>query len=82
MNLLLLLSALLSALTGVAGSRASVAPQTVSASLIQAAAPRVAAARTMRPVQALPRLAALFVMTRPAFTLVAAHPLFASRRRE
>ncbi|KQM65092.1 hypothetical protein ASE75_08600 [Sphingomonas sp. Leaf17] len=85
MNLLLLLSALLSALTGVVtGGRVERVPQAVSAQAIAArvadAAVRVA---TRRPVSVPPSLKASSISglghwTSPAVT----EPLYAARRRE
>ncbi|KTT70882.1 hypothetical protein [Sphingomonas endophytica] len=84
MNLLLLLSALLSALTGVGGSVrqpqvAQAVAQQVKAAAIASAARRIAA----RPVQAVATLAASAIS--PVVRVVApvaAEPIFASRRRE
>ncbi|NJR79102.1 hypothetical protein [Sphingomonas corticis] len=83
MNLLLLLSALLSALTGVGASARQ--PQVAQAVAQQArvAAPRLAAAPAARPVAALPAPALLAAAPLAArWTLAAAEPLFAGRRRE
>ena len=82
-NLLLLLSALLSALSGVGASARQ--PQVAQAVAQQArvAAPRLAAAPATRPALVLPGLAALAVA--PAargWTLAAIEPAFATRRRE
>ncbi|WP_374293565.1 hypothetical protein [Sphingomonas sp.] len=85
MNLLLLLSALLSALTGAVGvTRRTEAQQVVSApaAVSQAAIVRVAAVSS-RPAQALPGLhavrgLAVFVAPVPRAIM----PLYASRRRE
>jgi hypothetical protein len=82
-NLLLLLSALLSALTGVGGTRGAAAPQTVCAQSVEVSAVRIAAAVAgTRPVQALPALAMVRRATGAALMLAAGEPLFASRRRE
>lgn len=81
-NLLLLLSALLSALTGV--SAAARAPE-VQAVATQRQADVVVARRVavMRPVQALPTpMARLAAPVAKAWSLVPAAPLYASRRRE
>lgn len=82
-NLLLVLSALLSALTGAGGyARAPAAPVAVSVQervLAVIAARRVPAAR---PAQPLPRIAAVAPMTGTAWRLVPAEPPYASRRRE
>lgn len=83
MNLLLLLSALLSALTGMGAARGEATPQAVCSRLVEASAPRIAAAMgTARPLQPLPMLASLTVATGRAFMLAATEPRFASRRRE
>jgi hypothetical protein len=84
MNLLLLLSALLSALTGVGqGVRGGRAPETVCAS---AAAVAPATTRTAlvaaRPVQGWPRLADAPRLVLTALRLRPAEPVFAGRRRE
>lgn len=84
MNLLLLLSALLSALTGV-GARVG-GPQPVQAVAQEHAvrqAPSVAAARPiMRPIAALPALASLaFGVAMPA-AVVFVIPAWVDRRRE
>lgn len=85
MNLLLLLTALFSALTGVGGNmRAVEATQAVAATSIATA---VVAERTVvamrRPVAALPVLAAVAGATTTARPqLVTNEPLYASRRRE
>ncbi|WP_394647650.1 hypothetical protein [uncultured Sphingomonas sp.] len=84
MNLLLLLSALLSALTGVGGTArqpqvAQAVAQQVKAAAIASAARRIAA----RPVQALARLTTSSIAPiARAFALKAAEPAYASRRRE
>jgi CBS domain containing-hemolysin-like protein len=83
-NLLLLLSALLSALTGVTGSArqpqvAQAVAQQVKAAAIASAALRIAA----RPVQALATLRASSTAPRArALAISAVEPLFAGRRRE
>lgn len=85
MNLLLLLSALLSALTGAVGAtRGAGAQQVVAAqaAVAQTQVSRVAAANT-RPAQALPGLhavrgVAVFVAPVPRAIM----PLYVSRRRE
>lgn len=83
MNLLLLLSALLSALTGVGGTRAPSGPQAVCSRLAEAPARRVepAAARA-RPVQGPPALATLLRATGATLMVAAVEPIFAGRRRE
>ncbi|MFT3976955.1 MAG: hypothetical protein QM688_07570 [Sphingomonas bacterium] len=84
MNVLLLLSALLSALTGV-GARVA-GPQPVQAVAQESAAriaPAAVAARVvMRPVQALPPLASLLAGPAPAARAFAAIPAWIDRRRE
>lgn len=85
MNLLLLFSALLSALTGVgSAARAPAAAQTVSAQVTAAAAAaQVAAVRiAQRPQQAVAALRAVAGgLALPALRLQVT-PLYASRRRE
>lgn len=84
-NLLLLLSAILSALTGVGGGvgRLQAAPAVAQCSVDRVAARAVAIAPAMRPVAALPGLVAV---ARAPLTMAArvalAVPLWASRRRE
>lgn len=84
MNLLLLLSALLSALSGVGGSARQPQVAQAVAQQARAVAPRLAAAvPAARPVAALPALAVL--ATAPVVRVavpVAAIPLYATRRRE
>lgn len=84
MNLLLLLSALLSAFGGTVGVRTGQAPAAVSRSIVSVAkAATVSEQRAAaRPVQAMPGLAALMDTDGRAFALTAAIPAFASRRRE
>lgn len=85
MNLLLLISALLSALTGVAG--AVRAPQVAQAAVgtteaAVKASPRPSAVAS-RPVQASPTLASVLVIGPGVTAMVAATaPLWADRRRE
>lgn len=83
-NLLLLLSALLSALTGVGASARQ--PQVAQAVAQQAGVAHAAARRAVpahRPVVGPPALAGLAAAPlATAWRLVAAIPLFASRRRE
>lgn len=82
-NLLLLLSALLSALTGVGGTRGAATPQAVCARSVEVGAVRIAATvAATRPVQALPVLADVSAGSGAALILTAVEPLFASRRRE
>ena len=83
MNLLLLLSALLSALTGMGAARGGAMPQAVCSQLVEASVPRaVAATAIARPLQPLPALVALAVATGRIFALAPIEPPFASRRRE
>jgi len=85
LNLLLLLSALLSALGGTSGVRAAQAPTaTLSASLVSVAEEATAARRQQaaRPEVALPRPAQDVAQMMRAFALPALVPVFASRRRE
>ena len=83
-NLLLLLSALLSALTGVGGSArqpqvAQAVSQQVKAAEIASAARRIAA----QPMQGLASLAVSSIAPLArAIALVAVEPAYASRRRE
>ncbi len=85
MNLLLLLSALFSALAGVGGAvRAPDAVQAVAGTSVTRNAP-VAAIRavTARPVTMLPTLDAVArSVGAPEFAPVAATPIWATRRRE
>ena len=84
MNLLLLLSALLSALTGV-GARVG-APQPVQAvaqeQAVRLAPATIAARATWRPAQALPSLVTLASATALAVPAFAAIPAWVDRRRE
>lgn len=84
MNLLLLLSALLSALTGGASAmRAPAAAHAVAVAAAVAEAQAVPARIAARPVQALPRVRQVTATAAPAaFALAAIVPLYASRRRE
>jgi hypothetical protein len=83
-NLLLLLSALLSALTGVgAGVRQPPVAQTVAGSVRTVAAAVAARATTARPVA--PRVSLAMLAAMPAvrwFAPAPIRPLFAGRRRE
>ncbi len=83
MNLLLLLSAMLSALAGVTGVRSSAPQATCSQSADrEIARAAVAPASITRPSQTLPSLAAIVPQAVSQFVLKPAAPLFASRRRE
>ena len=85
MNLLLLLSALLSALTGVGGGvRGQQAVQAVAErSVTVAASARVARAATIRPLAAVPTPASQAPgVALAVFALRPVAPIFASRRRE
>lgn len=84
MNLILLLSALLSALSGTAGVRAAQVPMALTAnvaSVVKATAQAVAQVAA-RPVQALAGPVLAILAEPRALALPAAVPAFASRRRE
>ena len=84
MRLLLLLSALLSALTGVVGTRATAQPVQASAAAILAPA-RIAAAAPMAARFAAPAYGSippLRLIAPRVFGVVARQPLYAERRRE
>ncbi|WBH16610.1 hypothetical protein [Sphingomonas radiodurans] len=83
MNLLLLLSALLSALTGVGGSLRTPVPTVVEGSIAVRRAPVAAYRLTERPVASLPSLARVAAggLDR-IFAPIVREPVFASRRRE
>ena len=84
MNLILLLSALLSALSGTGGVRAPVTPAALSSSVVSAV--KATAARQLqvaaRPVQVIGGPATSVVPALRAFALTDLVPAFASRRRE
>ena len=84
MNLILLLSALLSALSGTAGVRGAQAPMTLSASVanVVKATAEVRRQVAARPVQAIAGPAQAVVAVGQAFALPDTIPAFASRRRE
>jgi hypothetical protein len=84
LNLLLLLSALLSALGGTGGVRAAPAPVALSQSVAQAVQANAAARAQVaaRPVQTIAGPARAVVAIPAALALPAAIPAFASRRRE
>lgn len=85
LNLLLLLSALLSALSGTGGVRAAQAPTAALSSSIATVAEAVTVARrhqAQRPAVATPTPAQAIAQPGRAFALTAAIPAFASRRRE
>jgi len=83
-NLLLLLSALLSALTGIGGSARP--PQLAQAVAQEKAARPVAARRAVSPARPAQVMATLAALARgwsgPRWSLVRTEPLFAGRRRE
>lgn len=83
-NLLLLLSALLSALTGVGGGvRAAQAPVVVTQVAVSASSSRqVSPAAQARPVAALPALGDVRAIHGPAWRIAPTAPLYLSRRRE
>jgi hypothetical protein len=84
MNLLLLLSALLSALTGaVPGVRRAEAPQAVAQALVSAQTGRtVVAQATQRPLAALPSIAVLSTTAALPKPMLAAPMIWTTRRRE
>ena len=84
MNLLLLLSALLSALTGVGGSARGVETQQVVSQRIAVAATALAPVRAdvLHPRQPLATLVQVATDIAPAAAPAALSPLYASRRRE
>ena len=85
MNLLLLLSALLSALSGTGGARAVQAPTALSSSVVANVVKATAEAQRQvaaRPVQAIAGPVHAIVAALPAVALFDAIPAFQSRRRE
>lgn len=85
MNLLLLLSALLSALSGTGGARAAQVPITLSSAVVATAVKATAEVRRQvaaRPIQAIAGPAHAVTATLPVFAFSDAIPAFASRRRE
>ncbi len=83
MNLLLLLSALLSALTGAGGYARAMEPAAAVAGVgAQAAQVRQAPVRAARAMAALPALPDVAVAVRPEVPLVAEAPAWLIRRRE
>lgn len=85
MNLILLLSALLSALSGTSGARAAQVPTALSSAVVATAVKATAEAGRQvaaRPIQAIASPANATVAALPAFALFDAIPAFASRRRE
>ena len=85
MNLILLLSALLSALSGTGGARAAQVPTTLSSAVVATAVKATAEVRRQvaaRPIQAIAGPAQAAISALPAFVLSNAIPAFASRRRE
>jgi hypothetical protein len=85
LNLILLLSALLSALSGTSGARAAQVPTTLSSSVVATAVKATAEVRRQvaaRPIQAIAGPAHAAISALPVFALSDAIPAFASRRRE
>lgn len=85
MNLLLLLSALLSALSGTGGARAAQIPTTLSSAVVATAVKATAEVRRQvaaRPIQAIAGPAHAAISVLPVFALSDTIPAFASRRRE
>jgi hypothetical protein len=84
LKLLLLLSALLSALGGTAGARAAQAPIALSTSITTVAKAAAVAERAIaaRPVQSFAQPEHAAVVIGAALALAPAIPAFASRRRE
>lgn len=84
MNLILLLSALLSALSGTGGVRAPVTPAALSSTVARAVTATATARAQVaaRPVQAIGGPATSIVPVLRTFVLAEIVPAFASRRRE
>jgi hypothetical protein len=83
MNLLLLLSALLSALTGaVPGMRGQSAQAAVQGSVCSQSIATKPAKVLIRPVSGLPALLQVAITTALRTIAVVSHPLWAERRRE
>ena len=82
MNLLLLISAMLSALTGVGGGVRQVQPAAAVAQAAQVQVARNVAPATIRPQAAIPTIADVSASAGAALSLAVAQPLFATRRRE
>jgi len=85
LNLILLLSALLSALSGTSGACATQVPTTLSSAVVATAVKATAEVRRQvaaRPGQAIAGPAHAAVSALPTFALSDAIPAFASRRRE
>ncbi|HEX8031422.1 MAG TPA: hypothetical protein VF491_23290 [Vicinamibacterales bacterium] len=85
MNLILLLSALLSALSGTAGARGTQVPTALSSTVVATAVKATAEVRRQvaaRPIQAIAGPVHAVVAVLPAVALSDAIPAFASRRRE
>jgi hypothetical protein len=85
LNLILLLSALLSALSGTGGARAAQVPTTLSSAVVATAVKATAGVRRQiaaRPIQAIAGPAHAVISALPALAFSDAIPVFASRRRE
>jgi hypothetical protein len=85
LNLILLLSALLSALSGTAGARGAQVPTALSSTVVATAVKATAEVRRQvaaRPVQAIAGPVHAIVAALPFVALSDAIPAFASRRRE
>jgi hypothetical protein len=85
LNLILLLSALLSALSGTGGARAAQVPTTLSSAVVATAVKATAEVGRQiaaRPIQAIAGPAHAVISALPAFAFSDAIPVFASRRRE